>query len=796
MTLQSDEAVRRGGTRLSSALQRVIRLLAVGATVFLAACKIEVTVQEGGIVSSEDYVINAGQTVVIDVSDLFFEQTFTAQAAPGYEFSSWLRAPRHFCGNTSAPCELRTGADFASGPLASILASDQIFFLTPTFVCVDDAVCGASGTTDIAGRVGGDDVFPNATVTATVNGVAVNAVADSLGAYVLQVPSDDPSAFLKLEATVLDSSGAAHTLINLAGPLGRLGPLQPISPLTTAKYALLLENNGGAEPMNATQLEAAETTLSIDTLIERAILVDGILQGIVSLPSGAASLQDLLASDAAVQSALLAGAGRLDTDASTYIANNEARPAFDPDALPAMLLAAEPPGAGFVPQFGEVLAFDTATTGRILGDDFGLEASVAEDATYSVDADALVFTSEEGFSSSIAFEAIDRQTLETVYPGAATEAQLNLFIDNQGIQAPRINSTTERRYRLIADGAFADQVIVEEVSRISWEPFELNGVTVQLASTFSTSSATGTLVLLNVDELDGASFASRANGCSTADTQQGLICPQEAVWGANYRYDQRNLANLVLDSSDFSDTPAGAESFTSFVSFYGDIIRFNTDGSLISAFGDNTASWTVEAGKLIISYPDGWTQTVTILTRAGSEYGVLEERTDGTTTTAFYGLYAGIATSLFEFTEMYLDNPDGSYWNNSIDARWARAFDSSGILRADRTFGFSFDNSTDPNSGFVEQTSFGNDSQLQISAMEWRTVQGGGVEINRNSLGYPSSRYWFPVGEVSQDGDRQVYVVEFESTAEFGGFILIPPRLRVPRELERRTDYVNDPFGS
>ncbi|MEE4661260.1 MAG: hypothetical protein V2J89_12400, partial [Halieaceae bacterium] len=308
-----------------------LRACGLLAVLLLTACKIEVTVPEGGIVSSEDYIVNAGQTVVVDGIDAFFEQTFVAQAAPGYAFTQWLAAPAHFCGNTSAPCSLATGPAFEAGPLAGLLQADLTFFLVPTFECVDESVCGAAGTTDIAGRVGGDELAANATVTATIGGQTVETLADSLGSFVLQLPSDNPDAFLKLEATVLDNTGAPRTLVSLAGPLGRLGPLQPVSPVTTAKYALMLENNGGVEPATAEELQAAESHIDISVLLERAILVDGILQGVVGLPTGVSTLQAMLASDAAVASVLEAAQGVLDTAAGlTYLANTEARPAFDP----------------------------------------------------------------------------------------------------------------------------------------------------------------------------------------------------------------------------------------------------------------------------------------------------------------------------------------------------------------------------------------------------------------------------------------------------------------------------------
>ena len=106
--------------------------------VFLAlpGCKIEIKVPQGGTVVSSDgaYTCEAGQTCVIDVVDLFFDETFIAEPAPGYYFSRWKEKDRYLCGGATTPCRLFT-ADFEGNPaLQSILESDETYFLEPRFV--------------------------------------------------------------------------------------------------------------------------------------------------------------------------------------------------------------------------------------------------------------------------------------------------------------------------------------------------------------------------------------------------------------------------------------------------------------------------------------------------------------------------------------------------------------------------------------------------------------------------------------------------------------------------------------
>jgi hypothetical protein len=101
----------------------------------LSGCKLEIRVPHGGTVVSSDgaYICEAGQTCVIDVVDLFFDETFIAEPAHGFSFSHWEEKDRYLCGEQTTPCRLST-AEFEGKPsLLSILESDETFFLKPRF---------------------------------------------------------------------------------------------------------------------------------------------------------------------------------------------------------------------------------------------------------------------------------------------------------------------------------------------------------------------------------------------------------------------------------------------------------------------------------------------------------------------------------------------------------------------------------------------------------------------------------------------------------------------------------------
>ena len=125
----------RGASKL------VTSLLVLG----LTACKISITVPEGGSVSNESgaFVCNAGATCEVEVVDLFFDETFVAQPADGYRFRQWRRQDRGLCGGSSAACRLFTSG-FAGNPaLLAFLDRDDVFFLDPEFESTDSGSLGS-----------------------------------------------------------------------------------------------------------------------------------------------------------------------------------------------------------------------------------------------------------------------------------------------------------------------------------------------------------------------------------------------------------------------------------------------------------------------------------------------------------------------------------------------------------------------------------------------------------------------------------------------------------------------------
>jgi hypothetical protein len=102
----------------------------------LPGCKLTIKPPQGGRVVSSDgaYICEEGQTCRIDVVDLFFDQTFIGEPAPGYYFSHWNELEGFLCGGQETPCNLSTAGFEGNPALQSVLESDETFYLQAVFV--------------------------------------------------------------------------------------------------------------------------------------------------------------------------------------------------------------------------------------------------------------------------------------------------------------------------------------------------------------------------------------------------------------------------------------------------------------------------------------------------------------------------------------------------------------------------------------------------------------------------------------------------------------------------------------
>jgi hypothetical protein len=123
-------------------------IFVVIASLMIVSCKVEIIVSEGGSVMSSSGAYNcaAGKTCTIDVVDLFFDETFTAVPANGYEFSSWKKRDDGFFGGETSPSVRLYTSDFSTFPvLLTFLETDNVFYLEPNFALPSPSTISIAG---------------------------------------------------------------------------------------------------------------------------------------------------------------------------------------------------------------------------------------------------------------------------------------------------------------------------------------------------------------------------------------------------------------------------------------------------------------------------------------------------------------------------------------------------------------------------------------------------------------------------------------------------------------------------
>ena len=108
----------------------------------ISGCKLAVINVEGGEVRS----LSAGTCVaeaicIVDVTDAYFSETFTAIPEDGMYFAKWNSGDRFFCGGSMSPkCSLSFEGHEETEAVQEIVESSEMFYLMPVFKPYQDIV--------------------------------------------------------------------------------------------------------------------------------------------------------------------------------------------------------------------------------------------------------------------------------------------------------------------------------------------------------------------------------------------------------------------------------------------------------------------------------------------------------------------------------------------------------------------------------------------------------------------------------------------------------------------------------
>lgn len=643
--------------------------------------------------------------------------------------------------------------------------------------------CGDSGQVfefTLAGVVT-DEPIPYATVSVTLAGVTYTTTADEFGNYELPILSSNLNQLLKIDASATDpETGDAIDFVSMTGAFARAldgNTTGNVTNVTTASYILTVEANGGTEPTTAEELQSAETSVDASELFELAALIKLIVDDKnYSLPDGETSLIEFISDPAAVE-AYVETVPQEDLDAAMaeILSDSDLVAGFTPEDVPERYYNIPVASPGYIARSGDAFEFNTQDgTGSVLGLDGNSGQGINQSFTWSIDASARL-------------EVIpDSPIVVTNFPavggiGTLTDAERQILADNGIGQIEERSSVDSYRFTRITDGTLVDIANLETRTVITYPDIPLGGgATLTLAQNTVVRIDTTQTTLRSSLDIDPVLFTDSCTGGNQT------VCAMGA-WGGVFHY----------PNSPGIATYSGLPGYQWPATAYGDIAELTAGGVASLVISGTSAAWSINPdGSLVISYPNGWTQTMQALDTLDNEYGVFSDFSDGTERFANYSVFVR-AESRPVITAPDLLTAPGRYFNGEINSWIPGSFDENGVRILDRRFGWEFsDDSTGINRLALEwgcDGSPGTDAVMWLSPFDWLISPEGTVEIDRRPWD-PGTRVrtWFPASLITVGGDRIFHALEQEYRwdSEAGGLrLFIPPRLNIQRELDYHTDY-------
>lgn len=650
-----------------------------------------------------------------------------------------------------------------------------------------------------------DSILPYAIVVVHVGGQTFTTVADENGFYFLDIATASVDDLVTIEAEA--ENDETITLVNSAGTFSELwsDPAENVTNVTTAQYNLLIEANGDEPPTSEQELRDAETLVDATRLLELAAVTKLIVDDPeYSLPDGFESIVSFIADEPAVDQ-FIADVNANDPNAITdtilaILEDNDLVDGYTAAEVPSFYYAIPRANPGWLAHEGNSYEFDGSTFNGTL---FSAEAGgsglpISEEFTWEVTDGVLElsFTDPASFSNVLMapeYVTTDQALIDEFY---LCRQDPNKWIT---MHYRRWTSSLTR----VVDGSLVD--IASRTDRVErwfdpvptiYDPDDsgCTGDPIEFDTVFEFE--TYEVTLRSSDDITPIPFTDGLGGVDVLGS-----------WAFNYYYNPG--ADLY--------NPAARRVLSN-------LLTFNPDGSGSKLFDDEdltdqTFSWQIVGNDLVISYPDGWTQTSRILDQEGKQYGVFHDFTNGTDRFANYEI-AFKQDPTFTFTETDLPSPPGKFWNSAIN-HWIPDWNFvDGNWTFTSHWGWDFKLldppvPLDPLLNGTNLSPYWFDGQRYWSAfpMTWEIHPGGMLQITYlvpiwgGGGAFERQRFWTPLAEdpITEDpvtGEsispiRRFYVFEYEDQAPDRR---IQPRINIQQEadipeydMEEFCKYVDDP---
>lgn len=570
-------------------------------------------------------------------------------------------------GGTVAPCTVvvRAGALNSSDAVTAI---SQIRHAT---------TCPAK-TLRLKGQVV-DDPIPFATVTVKLGGISYTTVADANGFYAVDVATASIQELVTIEATKKMTSGQTIDLVSLPGSFTKLledstgGVLSSdtyqkvnVTNVSTAEYVLLVEANGGAAPTNLAQLQQAETQVDATELLKLAAVIKLIVDEGVPLPTGYSTVLAFV-QNGPVDSFVSANATAIDAAIQEILTSNGLVAGFRIADIPGRYYVTDAVEPGFLPRSGSVLEFSSTRPGDC--------SALADGCTGLV-----MFRDPSGIPVSKATNWYLNNGVLEIKIAAATPASQTGVTDSFS-RDYQVDPVMTGGTRLSACNPqsqvfdFKETLVGYSLTRYSDGQAidSLSQRTAVFLSDFGpiTCSDNTTRTIANFAAQPVASIMARDSGSIVprrfVRASAATGAPDEII--ADGQWAMQVFASLNVAGSN----PANPRTI------FSDNVTLS-DGGIASAIlsnevGVGPSSWTTNVnGELVLTYPDGWSQTVVVT-------DALDVNGDGTVDEyVAFSIFTGPGgrfgsseltfkrnTALFA-DEAFLKNPLNKYWQTVVNA--------------------------------------------------------------------------------------------------------------------------------
>lgn len=605
-----------------------------------------------------------------------------------------------------------------------------------------------------------DEPIPGAIVTVTLGGRDFQVVADADGNYTLEISTLDLESYVKVRATGGDGSegkgielvsllGEVGTLIESAGDDRTLGGESDtqanVTNVTTARYVLAVDANGGEEVTSDEAMAEAEKSIDADALLEIAAVIKVILDNPdYSLPEGKESVVDLV-KDAEAYNNFVAEVTSENPDdnaltqAMDQIVNDPALvQGYTADKLARVYYSTFPAAPGFLSRGGDRYQFNDDGTGSIANEQGAQKFSWAlKDGAIVVTYDAPL----ESYGYYAASAELLGEEVATQWVEATGSGQIGAMRSDKGITFTRL-----------VDGAIIDAVSFENVYDLE---FDMADTGIQ-APNLQDAISSGQQLLRDA-------AASKVLPIVAADL--------ESNWAVDSYYEF------------VRSTVEGPQAFTSYA---GDLLEFVDGGTGTARLSERAFTWKLVDNEVQVTFDDGTTLAAQKIDEAGelSAFSLRTFDSEGQLIAFSYNF----GTWQDDSAALTLENvvtEAGHHWATFVNG-WVADFWKSGEFQYVEGSGFGWEFNQDGTSNNVQfyfdlgdEDGDGNTEEVMDYRLPgtWNVAESGVLTVTRCPGGVCRKREWLGL----QASEGEIVIMEREFFEQYEG-LAFPPRINIYRD--------------